>query len=121
VGKVLLAYDQVATDLTLNSRLNAWTPKTIIEPAKLMQTLQRIRTEGIGYDDEESLVGLNCIAAPVMGPKGVPVAALSVSGPTGQFMPASQAHSLRRVCFAASRAISSLRPPVSLASRRTSA
>jgi hypothetical protein len=33
------------------------------------------------------------------------VAALSISGQVGHFIPATQAHELRKVCFAASRAL----------------
>ncbi|CAN5193158.1 IclR family transcriptional regulator [soil metagenome] len=121
VGKVLLAHNPEATDHTLAKKLNAWTPKTITDPARLQETLQRIRRDGVGFDDEESLLGLSCIAVPIMGPRGKPVAALSVSGQTGQFVPVSQSNALRRVCFAASKALNSIRQPVDIASRRVGA
>ncbi|TFD52278.1 IclR family transcriptional regulator [Cryobacterium frigoriphilum] len=105
VGKVLLAYNFENTELTLARPLSAWTPKTITDPDKFRAALAKIRAEGIGYDDEESVLGLSCVAAPILGPNGKPIAALSISGQTGKFSPASQAHTLRKVCFAASRAL----------------
>ncbi|MEE2523646.1 IclR family transcriptional regulator [Pseudarthrobacter sp. J75] len=108
VGKVLLAYDDRAAELVLKSELAAWTPKTITDPAKLRAELEQVRATNVGFDREEILLGLNCIAAPVMGPDGKAVAALSVSGPAGQFVPESQANALRKVCFEASRTIAAV-------------
>jgi IclR family KDG regulon transcriptional repressor len=108
VGKVLLAYNFENTELTLSKPLTAWTPKTITDPETLRATLAKIRDDGIGFDDEESVMGLNCIAAPILGPNGTPVAALSISGPTGSFIPAAHAHELRSVCFAASRKLAAI-------------
>jgi DNA-binding IclR family transcriptional regulator len=108
VGKVLMAYNFESTEATLSKPLPAWTPKTITDPEVLRSTLAKIREEGIGFDDEESVMGLSCIAAPILGPSGKPVAALSISGPTGQFVPSNHAHELRRVCFAASRKLAAV-------------
>lgn len=108
VGKVLMAYNFDSTEATLAKDLPAWTPKTITDPDVLRRTLSKIREEGIGFDDEESVMGLSCIAAPILGSNGKPVAALSISGPTGHFVPANHAHELRRVCFAASRKLAAV-------------
>lgn len=108
VGKVLLAFNFENTELTLAQPLSPWTPKTIIDPEKFRTALAKIRQDGIGYDDEESVIGLNCVAAPILGPNGRPIAALSISGQTGNFIPSSQAHNLRKVCFAASRALAAV-------------
>lgn len=108
VGKVLLAFDPENSDQALQSELAAWTPHTITDPEQLRGELAKIRKIHMGFDREEILVGLNCIAAPVMGPNGKPVAALSISGPTGIFIPESQSEVLRKVCYAASRAIAAV-------------
>jgi IclR family KDG regulon transcriptional repressor len=108
VGKVLLAFDPTNADEVLRSELPAWTPHTITDPDVLRRELAKIRTDHVGFDREEILVGLNCIAAPVMGPGGKPVAALSISGPTGKFIPDSQSEVLRKVCYAASRAVAAV-------------
>lgn len=108
VGKVLLAFNFESAEATLAHELPAWTPHTITDPDVLRRTLAKIREEGIGFDNEESVIGLSCIAAPIMGPHSKPVAALSISGPTGQFVPSQHAHDLRRVCFAASRKLAAV-------------
>ncbi|MCD4851291.1 IclR family transcriptional regulator [Arthrobacter sp. AK01] len=105
VGKVLLAYNPEASEQVMASELAAWTPSTITDPEALQVELQQVRLNNLAYDREEILQGLNCIAAPVMGPNGRPVAALSVSGPAGKFIPESQSTALRKVCYAASRAV----------------
>ncbi|PRB66778.1 IclR family transcriptional regulator [Arthrobacter sp. MYb213] len=105
VGKMLLSYDPDATEQVLRSELSAWTPATITDPDAFRAELAKVRETNIAFDREEILVGLNCIAAPVMGANGRPVAAMSVSGPAGKFAPDSQANVLRKVCYAASRAV----------------
>jgi DNA-binding IclR family transcriptional regulator len=105
VGKVLLAYDADAATAALSSRLHRFTPRTIAKPDDLAAELNAIRREGVAYDNEESQAGLSCIAAPVMGPFGKPVAALSVAGPTSSTYPRRHANELRRVCASAAQAI----------------
>jgi IclR family KDG regulon transcriptional repressor len=105
VGKVLLAFDPEATERVLNTELAAWTPSTITDPDAVRAELAQVRETNLAYDREEILVGLNCIAAPIMGFNGRPVAAMSVSGPAGKFVPASQANALRKICYAAGRAV----------------
>ncbi|MGI5489530.1 IclR family transcriptional regulator [Microtetraspora malaysiensis] len=105
VGKVMLAYDFDASMDVLASTLHAFTPNTIIDPEQLEAELDRIGREGIAYDDEESQLGLSCVAVPVMGPGGRPVAALSVSGPTGRIDTRRHGVNLRRVGAAAAQAV----------------
>jgi len=108
VGKVLLSYDSETAEEVLRGELSAWTPATITDPEAFRRELEQVRHSNLAYDREEILAGLNCIAAPVMGPNGRPVAALSVSGPAGKFDPSSQANVLRKVCYAASRAMAAV-------------
>jgi DNA-binding IclR family transcriptional regulator len=117
VGKVLLAWNQESTEQTLASTLVPWTERTITQPKALLASLEEIRRDGVAYDRDESLVGLSCIAVPIMGRTGRPVAAFSVSGQTGTFIAASHSHALRSVAFAASRALRAARPPVQLRAR----
>lgn len=105
VGKVLLSHDPGTVEEILRHELVAWTPGTITDPEVFRKEIAEIRRTSIGYDREEILTGLNCIAAPIFGPQGKPVAALSISGPAGSFVPESQEAELRKACFAASRAV----------------
>ncbi|MDF2707258.1 MAG: transcriptional regulator [Nonomuraea muscovyensis] len=106
VGKVLLAYDHDALDRVLASGLRAFTPKTITDPGRLAASIAETRRTGVAFDDEESTVGLHCIAVPVMGRGGTAVAAMSVSGPIGRLDTRAREPALRRVSAAASQALS---------------
>ncbi|MGP9607512.1 IclR family transcriptional regulator [Glutamicibacter sp. AOP38-B1-38] len=115
VGKVLLAYNPDAAQTVLSKEMYAWTENTITDADRLSLELTNIRKDHVGYDRDEVLVGLNCVAAPVFNGTGQAVAALSISGPTGRFNPESQTSVLRRVTYEASRAAAA----VSAAAQRT--
>lgn len=103
VGKALLAHDFDLTEQILAGDLPRWTPNTITDPAAIRAELEEVRRTGIAHDREEIQPGLTCIAAAVSGPDGKPVAALSVSGPTGIFDPGAHEKALRAVAFEAGR------------------
>ncbi|MFC6976743.1 IclR family transcriptional regulator [Halomicroarcula sp. GCM10025709] len=65
--------------------LPARTKNTVSSRAELFETLDRIREEGVAFDDEEILQGLRCIAAPIEHPTGDICGAISISGPTSRF------------------------------------
>src|SRR4051794_26168436 len=79
VGKVLVAYG--AGDLPAG-RLRRLAPATIVDRTKLEAELAHIREEGFATAIDELEPGLTALAAPVHGPTGDVVAALSISGPT---------------------------------------
>lgn len=105
VGKVLLAASPEATQQVLSAPLLAWTPRTITDPEDFRAELAEVRRTRLAFDREEILTGLNCVAAPVVNSTNVPVAAMSVTGPVGKFVPESQADVLRKVCYEASRVL----------------
>jgi DNA-binding IclR family transcriptional regulator len=115
IGKVLMAWNPESIDQTIEAPFVAWTPNTITSAEQLLTTLQEVRRTGVAFDRDESLVGLSCIAAPIMGRSGRPVAAFSISFATGSAIPESYAHTLRTVCYAASLALKSVSRPVALA------
>jgi IclR family acetate operon transcriptional repressor len=55
------------------------TPATITTIERLQKELERIRANGFAVDDEESRPGLKCVAAPVYGPAGSALFAISVT------------------------------------------
>jgi IclR family acetate operon transcriptional repressor len=78
-GKVLLAFG--AADLP-PGRLTRMTPSTLVARAALDRQLQAVRRDGFATTVDELEVGLSALAAPVRGPDGHVIAALSISGPT---------------------------------------
>lgn len=109
VGKVLLAFDHDAMEEALASPRHAWTSSTLVDEHELRSELSRVRKTGIAADAGESLASLSCIAAPIMGRDGKPVAAMSISGDAMSFRASSYEHVLRSVCYSASRAIAAHR------------
>jgi IclR family acetate operon transcriptional repressor len=82
VGKAILAHlhnDRVQKIIDHHG-LKQMTENTITEPEPLRTELETIREQGISFDREERLNGLQCCAAPVLE-DGTPLGAVSVSGP----------------------------------------
>jgi DNA-binding IclR family transcriptional regulator len=90
VGKILLAHSEweyVAERLEDQGMpalaSNSFTPTLEV----LTEELERVRERGYAYDHEEILIGLCCVAAPIYGPGGEVVAAVSFSVPAYRFGP----------------------------------
>lgn len=82
-GKVLLAaLSDSQVSALLPDPLRRYTDATLTSRSKLRQALREVRARGYGVTESELEVGLNAVAAPVHGPDGEIIAALSVSGPT---------------------------------------
>ena len=87
LGKVLLGCAPKGVQETYDrqvvaaGRLEARTPATLTDPAKLQEHLRMVGSDGHATDLEECERGLACAAAPVFDATGRVVAALSVSGP----------------------------------------
>lgn len=83
VGKAILAsLDPHHIDATYRARLPVRTPRSIRTVAGLHNELAQIRRRhGVAMDNQESLTGISCVAAPLRG-RGPATAALSLSGDT---------------------------------------
>jgi DNA-binding IclR family transcriptional regulator len=77
VGKAMLAYSERAQSVDFSARPTRYSVGT---PAQLRHELDKVRSHGVAFDREESLVGFGCVAAPI-GDMGDAVAAVSVCGP----------------------------------------
>jgi len=86
-GKVLLAnLPQVRIHEILHqAKLKAMGPRTITDPEKLIEELQKVRDLGYSVSFEETYLGAVSIAAPVRDFSGMVIAAISITGPVSRF------------------------------------
>lgn len=84
IGKVLLAsYARAETEKILHRKGCAkLTEKTLSTPSDLFADLDRITERGWSFDDEESHLGMRCVAAAIYNEFAEVVAGVSVSGPS---------------------------------------
>jgi DNA-binding IclR family transcriptional regulator len=80
-GKVMLAF----TGRRSRSPLRAYTERTITDPARLADELDRVRRRGFAEAFEERERELNAIAAPVWGSDGNLAGIIALHGPTPRF------------------------------------
>jgi DNA-binding IclR family transcriptional regulator len=94
VGKAMLAFlpEEKASDIVKRTRFERFTHRTISTPEALRAEMEKTRRRGYAVDDEEFEEGLRCIAVPLLDGQRLPVAAVSISGPsfrvTAQKLPA---------------------------------
>ncbi|MBS4021118.1 MAG: IclR family transcriptional regulator [Dethiobacter sp.] len=58
------------------------TAKTLVTIESFLKELQNIRETGYAVDDEEFIMGITCVAAPILNQNRKAIAAISVAGPT---------------------------------------
>jgi DNA-binding IclR family transcriptional regulator len=82
IGRAIAAYlPEPQLDALLRSTtLRPVTPKTVSSRKKLQAILQHTRNRGWAIDDEESVLGVVCLAVPIFAGES-PVAAVSVTMP----------------------------------------
>ena len=97
-GKCLLAFggEQGVEQYVRNCELTRYTDMTITTPAALRKELREIQTRGYAVDNEESIIGLTCVAVPLLDARGHLVAAISLSGQT-QFVLKKKSEIVRRL------------------------
>jgi DNA-binding IclR family transcriptional regulator len=105
-GKVFLAHmPEQQRQQVLGHPLEALTPRTVTDPARLRRQLEEVRLRGYATIQEELEQGLNAVAAPVRQLNGEVAAALSVSGPSFRVRPVDLAR-LGRLTIDAAGAVS---------------
>jgi DNA-binding IclR family transcriptional regulator len=83
LGRAILAYSQPdVISAALAEPLAARTPRTLTSPVAIMRELTAVPDRGWAVEREEGNIGVSCVAAPIFGPLGDVVAALSVTGPS---------------------------------------
>ena len=83
IGKLFLALTpgRRRRRLLENLQLRRFTKATITERPQLEAELQQIRKERVSFDRQEYLVGVVCMAVPVIGRNGEPLAAIAIQAP----------------------------------------
>jgi DNA-binding IclR family transcriptional regulator len=103
VGKAILAFlpEERVAEVLRRVHLERFTHRTLVTAEALRVEIEKTRRRGYAVDDEELEEGLRCIAVPVLDAQRLPVAAVSVSGPsfrvTAQKLPAIANHLLQCV------------------------
>ena len=84
VGKSYLAHLPPSAVAPIRERidLDARTDRTITDWDALEAEFETIRERGYAFNDEERLVGMQAVGAPILNDDGEALAAISVSGPT---------------------------------------
>lgn len=86
IGKIQLASasEEEINKIYMGARLKRYTNNTITSLPELKKHLKTVTEKDYSFDDEEFEEGVRCIAVPVKDYLGVPVAALSVTGPASR-------------------------------------
>lgn len=85
LGNAMLAHlpEERIDEIIERRGLPKKTDKTLTDRESLMAELERTRERGYAIDDEENILGLRCIAAPIIT-DGEVTGAVSVSGPSSR-------------------------------------
>jgi len=83
-GKLLLAFgsNDLQEHFLRSAPFEAYTKKTITSRRAFMRELENIRERGYAQDDEELIIGVNCLAVPIRNGSGEVVAGLAVMAAT---------------------------------------
>lgn len=85
LGKAMLAHaDADAIARVLRSGLPRRSCYSITDANVFRAELERVRRTGVAFDREESVLGVVCVAAPIVDVTGAAVGAISVTGPNSR-------------------------------------
>ncbi|KAF4410089.1 IclR family transcriptional regulator [Streptomyces sp. Ru87] len=107
VGLVLLAHSPPAVrEQVCSAPLETFTPLTIRDPRRLRAVLAEVLRTGTAVSDRQITMDALSVAAPVRGPRGDVVAALSLVVPSEQAQPHALVPPVRIAAQGISRALS---------------
>ncbi|MCL4421729.1 MAG: IclR family transcriptional regulator [Actinobacteria bacterium] len=88
MGKALLAFSQdMGQEVKALGSLAQITPHTITDAALLRKELEATRDRGYSVDNEESMLGVRCVGAPVLDRSGRARAAVTIQAPAVRVSP----------------------------------
>lgn len=120
VGKALLAFaDPALIEEVLAEPLPQRTDYSITDPKRMRTLIEQCQASGLAYEEQESVLGVSCIAAPIFDGSGQAAAALSVAVPRARFSPAQLAPAVRTAALGLSRRLrtSKFEEPIALTDR----
>lgn len=80
-GKALIAFLTIEEiEEVIKDGLEKFTDKTLVTKEALLEDLRKIRNQGYAFDDEERMIGVRCIAAPVFNSHKDVIGAIGISG-----------------------------------------
>lgn len=111
VGKIFLSHEAKERCLEYVERtgLPRFTDNTLTDAESLSEELERVRTQGYAFDNEEAEKGVSCIGAGIYNDEGRLVAGLSVSAPSDR-LDTEWAATVRQTAESISLAIGYLAP-----------
>ncbi|WP_344649860.1 IclR family transcriptional regulator [Cryptosporangium japonicum] len=111
IGRVLLAHAPAdVQEKVLAGPLPAFTPLTVTDPAAIRRILGDVKAHGYAINDRQVTMDSLSVAAPVHGPGGDVVAAVSIVVLAGTALPAALAPMVRAAARGISRSLGADRP-----------
>jgi DNA-binding IclR family transcriptional regulator len=95
-----------ARRIVRRSPLRSFTPMTLTDPKQILREIDAAREAGYAWTAQEYYRGDLTIAAPVLGPDGLPVAAINISAPTSRWTLEEMRSQLSSVLLETARAAS---------------
>ena len=84
-GQAILAFQPPdVVERVVRAGLPARTPQTLTDATALRKVLDGIRQRGCAIEDQESEIGMRCVAAPLRNDTGEVVAAIGLAGPVSR-------------------------------------
>jgi len=106
LGKAILAFScDAVVERVLATGLPPRTPRSITDPVAFRAELQAVRECGVAYDREEGHPEVSCVAAPILNREGLPIVALSITGPSYRMGLPRLASAVRATSLALARVV----------------
>jgi DNA-binding IclR family transcriptional regulator len=83
-SKAIIAYlPKHEQDILINNiKYERYTKNTIVTKKDFLQTLKEVNKQGFAIDHAEEIEGMHCLGAPIFNRKGLPIAAVWITGPS---------------------------------------
>lgn len=81
LGRSMIAFlpEEEIEQMLTDGELKAATERSIVDPDRLRAELRKIRSRGFAINDQEVVMGITGVAAPIFGVSGAPIAAINLS------------------------------------------